>query len=271
MLTQVHAQRKDEKRDAHAQAHDKPEWAKTKTGKVKGVQGTADVVKDQELVLYEFMNMLVRIAFWRANPNFGLHGNKDELVPIAFALASMLNDVILPRAKRENSTHFKEKEMHDMKLLAVIDQYKPRLREWYDKKVADDSDNRMGIVSDKLGFEEWLRVCDRQDIVGEWEVEQMSEITGDESTKGNIKCRLSIPQVKNLFVDSQEKLRDLGAGEADVKEKQSSLDFNEFCEMIARLGCSKPLRRLLDQRDQLATAGGHGSSKEPSNCLRPSP
>ena len=95
------------------------------------------------------------------------------------------------------------------------------------------------LVSNELGLEEWLRVCDRQDIVGEWEIEQMSEITGDESTKGNIKCRLSIPTVKSLFVDSQEKLRDLGAGEADTQQKQTSLDFKEFLEAIARFGCSK--------------------------------
>jgi hypothetical protein len=48
-----------------------------------------------------------------------------------------------------------------------------------------------------------VRVCGRQDIVGVWEVEQMSEITGDASTKGNIKARLSIPMVKSIFVDSQ--------------------------------------------------------------------
>ena len=62
-------------------------------------------------MLYEFMNMLVRIAFWRANPNFGLHGNKDELVPVPFALSSMLNEIILPRAKRENSAAFRNKEI----------------------------------------------------------------------------------------------------------------------------------------------------------------
>ena len=96
--------------------------------------------------------------------------------------------------------------------LLCSSQYKMKLKEWYDKKVTDDSGGGANdLVSNKIGFDEWLRVLDRQDIVGEWEVEQMSEITGDESTKGNIKCRLSIPTVKIMFVDSQEKLRDLDA------------------------------------------------------------
>ena len=73
-------------------------------------------------MLYEFLNMLVRIAFWRANPTFGNHDNKEELVPVALALSNMLNEIILPRAKRENSAAFRTKEMQDPKLLAVLDQ-----------------------------------------------------------------------------------------------------------------------------------------------------
>ena len=53
-----------------------------KVERVKGGSDGKEAKKDQELVLYEFLNMLVRIGFWRSNPNFGLHGNKDELVPV---------------------------------------------------------------------------------------------------------------------------------------------------------------------------------------------
>ena len=171
------------------------------------------------------MNMLVRIAFWRANPNFGLHGNKDELVPVPFALSNMLNEIILPRAKRQNTAAFRNGEMQDPKLLAVLDSYKMKLKEWYDKKVTDDSDGGKSpvdqLVSNKIGFDEWLRVLDRQDIVGEGEVEQMSEITGDESTKGNIKCRLSIPTCKAAFMDSQ-RVEQLGVGQAAANSDSSA-------------------------------------------------
>ena len=62
-------------------------------------------------------------------------------------------------------------------------------------------------------------MLDRQDIVGEWEVEQLSEITGDESTKGNIKIRLSIPTCKAAFMDSQN-AEQLGVGQADSGSEQ---------------------------------------------------
>ena len=50
-------------------------------------------------------------------------------------------------------------------------------------KVVDDSkDTRsMAMVTAKLSLEKWLRVLDRQDIVGEWEIE--SDITGDDYTR----------------------------------------------------------------------------------------
>ena len=236
---QVRAQRQDEKRDAQSRGNDKPQWARDAAApkKVKGTALGEEAKKDAELVLYEFLNMLVRISFWRANPNFGLHGNKDELVPVALALSTVLNEIILPRAKRENSAAFRNKEMNDPKLLAVLENYKPKLKEWYDKKVLDDSEGK-GLVSDKLGFDEWLRVLDRQDIVGEWEIEQMSEITGDESTKGNIKMRLSIPTCKAAFMDSQS-TEQLTVGKGDAVSSASVLDFDEWLECIARMAVAK--------------------------------
>ena len=216
--------------------------------KVKGTNDGKEAKKDQELVLYEFLNMLVRIAFWRANPSFGLWKDKDgdgkkdkeEFVPVPRALSDMLNEIILPRAKRENSAAFRAKEMQDPKLIGVLDAYKLKLREWYDKKVQDDSDEKRGmaIVSDKIGFDEWLRVIDRQDIVGEWEIEQMSEITGDESTKGQIKIRLSIPTCKAAFMDSQN-VDQLGVGQAAEGSEQTVLDFDEWLECLARISVSK--------------------------------
>ena len=72
-------------------------------------------------------------------------------------------------------------------------------------------------ISDKLTFEDWLRVINSMDIAGVWEVEQLSEITGDASCKANIKCSLSIPKCKNAFLDSQ-KIQDMGVAQSDATE-----------------------------------------------------
>ena len=258
-VAQVRAQRQDEKRDPQSKMNDVPEWKKKPEKKLAGKSNGEEAKKDAELVLYEFLNMLVRIAFWRANPDFGLWKDKDndgkmdkeEVVPVAFALSNMLNEVILPRAKRENSAAFRSKEMQDPKMIAVLDAYKPKLKEWYDKKVLDDSDQKGMAVSDKIGFQEWLRVLDRQDIVGEWEVEQMSEITGDESTKGVVRCRLSIPTCKAAFMDSQN-VEQLGVAQADATSEQSVLDFDEWLECLARIANAK--YQSIKQMDPAAKA-----------------
>ena len=51
--------------------------------------------------------------------------------------------------------------------LLCSSQYKMKLKEWYDKKVTDDSaGGKNEMVSNKIGFDEWRRVLDRQDISG---------------------------------------------------------------------------------------------------------
>ena len=52
-----------------------------------------------------------------------------QAVPVPLALSEMLNEIILPRAKRENSAAFRTKEMQDPKLLAVLETYKLKLKE----------------------------------------------------------------------------------------------------------------------------------------------
>ena len=94
------------------------------------------------------------------------------------------------------------------------------------------------MITDKLTFEDWLRVLNSQDLIGVWEAEQMSEITGDASTKANIKCRLSIPQCKAAFLDSQN-VDQMGVAQSDATEASNVLDFEEFKECIARCGCAK--------------------------------
>ena len=66
--------------------------------RVKGNNDGTEAVKDQELVLYEFVGLLVRIAFQRANPTFGNFGNKKSVVHLPGCLERMLVDEVLPRA-----------------------------------------------------------------------------------------------------------------------------------------------------------------------------
>ena len=51
-------------------------------------------------------------------------------------------------------------------------------------------------------MEQWIRICEK-DLVGIWECYRESDITGDPACKTQYKWRLSMPQVKMAFIDSQ--------------------------------------------------------------------
>ena len=102
---------------------------KRKEGKkVKGTNDGKEAKKDQELVLYEFLNMLVRISFWRENPTFGNFGDKSEFVPVPAAVHKTLNEVILPKAKRDTSAQFRDVTMQDSGVKEALKTYNDKLQ-----------------------------------------------------------------------------------------------------------------------------------------------
>ena len=175
---QVRAQRQEEKRDAQSKGNDDAGWKKENAApkKVRGTNEGGEAVKDQELVLYEFLALLVRLAFWRASPGFGLWVDKDgdgikdkeEPVAVPLALSSMLNEVILPRAKRENSAEFRETHMKDAALLEVLGSYDSKLEMWFASNVGKDT--TASGTRRLLDLDTWLAVLTGQRLVGEWEV-----------------------------------------------------------------------------------------------------
>eukprot|EP00966_Prymnesium_polylepis_P292717 6760135-Prymnesium_polylepis.1 len=224
------------RRNAEGKGKDDPKL-REKEGTVKGTNKGEAAKKDAELVLYEFLGMLVRISFWRCNPKHGLFGQPhDPAYPVPAAFKKVLNEIILPNAKRDTSAAFRGKYMGDEDILKVLGEYEPQLRKWYKETTSNDS--KEAVISDKITFSDWLRVLDAQDLVGVWEVEQLSDITGDESTKANIKCRFSIPQAKAAFLDSQKE-SEIGVGQSSAEEASNVLDFDEFKECVCRAGIDK--------------------------------
>ena len=167
---------REQHHDARRSAGTKMDGKAAELAKVKGNNDGTEAVKDQELVLYEFLALLVRLAFWRASPGFGLWVDKDgdgikdkeEPVAVPLALSSMLNEVILPRAKRENSAEFRETHMKDAALLEVLGSYDSKLEMWFASNVGKDT--TASGTRRLLDLDTWLAVLTGQRLVGEWEV-----------------------------------------------------------------------------------------------------
>ena len=75
---------------------------------------------DQQLNLYEFVNCVVRIGFWRCNPQWGSKYNKKELTPVPESVTLLLEEMVLPRAKRDTSSEFKKLLAADGATQAVL-------------------------------------------------------------------------------------------------------------------------------------------------------
>ena len=94
------AQAREAHHDLRRSAGTKRDGKAAELARVKGGNDGQEVEKDAELVLYEFVALLVRIAFQRANPTFGNFGNKRAVVPVVEATTAMLeNEVLHARAR----------------------------------------------------------------------------------------------------------------------------------------------------------------------------
>ena len=64
-------------------------------------------------------------------------------------------------------------------------------------------------------------------MIGNWQVYQDSEITGDERCRNIFKVSLSLPQAKFAFINSQS-LDQLTVGQAKDTDAMTTLEFDEF-------------------------------------------
>ena len=122
---EAHFQRQASKGTAAADSADSGSTLKQMGAgkKTKSAASQKDTEMDMELVLYEFVEVIVRIAFWRANPYHGIHKLATQLIPLPDCLESMLKEVILPNAKRDDSALFKEKIATDKAIQSALESF----------------------------------------------------------------------------------------------------------------------------------------------------
>ena len=256
----VREQRKQEA--GTADAKNEAAGSKTKTmnqsstGKpTKRAQKGKEDEMDMELVLYEFVEVLIRIAFWRANPYHGIHKLAMKLMPLPDCLHQMLHEVVLPNAKRDDSALFKEKLAGDKMMQSALQSFDKKLKEWFDVHTQSMFLRGEGR---KLQYQQWQDLLKKgwgTDVraqgytpgngVGNWEIYQDSEITGDERCRNKFKISLSLPQAKFAFINSQS-LDQLTVGQAKDTDAMTTLEYDEFKECIARCALDKykPIRQM---------------------------
>ena len=138
----------------------------------------------------------------------------------------LLNDCVLPNAKRDTSAEFKKVLAEDADVQKVLQQNTPKLQEWLRPILRRE--RSAATPNPKMTYKLWVSLmdgpspaemaaaaregkknpkpaCPKQ--VGNWEIMQESQITGDERTGRKsvlrFKASLSIPQCRWNFLRSQ--------------------------------------------------------------------
>ena len=83
----------------------------------------------------------------------------------------------------------------------------------------------------KVGITQWVSTLEALNVLGTFTCYQGSDIVGDDRVGTEFKCRLSVPQAKAAFVNAQK--------ESGGAVEDTSLDFDELLECIARCGVDK--------------------------------
>ena len=82
----------------------------------------------------------MRISFQRANPTFGNFGfNKKSAVHLPGCLERMLEDEVLPRARRDESTIFRTTVMEEASVIKIFEEYEPMLKAYYNRVTQQDT------------------------------------------------------------------------------------------------------------------------------------
>ena len=228
--------------------------------------------QDMQLNLFEFINFLVRVAFWRCNPQWGSKFNKRDLTPVPESVTILMQGM-LPRAKRDTSAEFREVMANDDATQLVLSEFREPLHDWLRLALRKDSGkaDTLNNSASRLTYGMWVSLMDGPDaaqlkpgaaraacpkMVGEWDVKQESDITGDERTlprvQQTISAKLSIPQVRWNFLRSQA-VEQLGESEVDDDSEYASLDFAELQEALVRCAVDmfeKPMAQWLNSHER---------------------
>ena len=202
-----------------------------------------------ELTVHEFVEVLVRISFWRANPTFGLAKRKVvQLVPLPDCLDEMLRRVVLPTAKKDDTAAFRKELAASGEMLAALAEFEPKLRAWFGHHASSMMGAHMGA---RLQYKQWLDLLVQGygakpevlgftpgNEIGEWSLKQDSEITGDERCRNQFHVQFSMPMAKFAFINAQA-LDQLSVGQARDTDQMTTLSFSEFKECVARAGVEK--------------------------------
>jgi hypothetical protein len=179
---------------------------------------------DNFLELHEFCTMLVRISFFRANPQYGMRKGKDQKnahkfdeVPLPGCLNALLVENVLKLARRDtDGKRFANEVFNTTGVQAALQE---------DSKRLSDSYEMLSAGRDFLTLEQWLGALSERLI--------LSDLMIKTPAGREVKVRLTEPQARWTFLSA-------------AKEPTKGLAPSEFAACVAHTACEKYKHAGLD-------------------------
>ena len=201
---------------------------------------------DNALELFEFLELIVRVSFQRANPKYGSVGNREAKYPLPGVLEKCLKEQILPKAKRDKLREILEALKASEDISAIYKEYEklPLDRGGGLKKMFDDKayETRQGIqnYAVKTISLDTMTIWLGPDFVGDGSkcknilkdilVEPTPQVTGNMELPRH--TNLSNLDLKGAYSTAQKKGGDNQAGGADG----IGIDYEEFLWTLGLCG-----------------------------------
>uniref|UniRef100_A0A7S2CRY1 EF-hand domain-containing protein n=1 Tax=Haptolina brevifila TaxID=156173 RepID=A0A7S2CRY1_9EUKA len=194
--------------------------------------GEAPKTGDGALEVHEFLEAVVMLAFFRANPEFGEEGKTDAGsvgTPLPECLTSMLKDNLLLNAKRDALAAVKS-QLSDKECQDVLGRKKDAAKKAFEKMCK--SDPATAAASKKSGVQlsmDWF--CQdlfERGVIKDATVVPTSPVKGKKLPE--VKISLSSIDAKGAFVTSQK---------VEKNNASTTINFEEFMVCLALCGSIK--------------------------------
>ena len=209
-----------------------------------------------ELVLYEFVEVLIRIAFWRANPYHGIHKLATKLVPLPDCLHQMLHEVVLPNAKRDDSALFKERLAGDKAMQAALLVVRGEAQGVVRRAHAVDVPPRRGPqaavpavagpAQEGVGHRRARSTATRRATTASGQLGDLPGLGdhGRRALPNKFKISLSLPQAKFAFINAVARPADRRPGQGHRRDDDARVRRVQGVHRALALDKYKPIRQM---------------------------
>eukprot|EP00966_Prymnesium_polylepis_P199105 4613903-Prymnesium_polylepis.1 len=199
-----------------------------KSDQLDGADAAARAGGDKALEFFEFCELLVRVAFYRANPKYGTRGfEHDVRAPLPECLRQMVRQQVLRYAKRDTLKEVLAAIREDAAVQAALDGRKKELQKAFQQCARAAGGLKRGGAP-QLPMAAFIDDLNGRGLIKDVDIKPTPAVVG--TVLPSRHSNLSLMDVKGAFATCQQK------GDEPAEASNMHADFREFCDCLALCG-----------------------------------